>query len=308
MAVTNGSYTVGSGGDYATWKAVMDDIDGQTLDGDLTFTQISDVSETVGPPLVEVTCTGYKLTFTSNNPHNGDFTKGWITTSNQRHFFYHAYTGGNVEISHLNVNKTYASAAASWFNIMYTGSGASVLVHDCIARFATTYGLFAEINSNNGWTYYNCISIGGQFHRTGGTETGRKIYNCSFYVPGNAYNSGILGNYDIQNCVVTDAPTTCYATSQVGNGKKNASSDETGSEVALHNVTAASVFRSVDPTLSSCMDIVQGGPTWQAGKAILVTGQTKDIRGRKLPNNRGKYSIGACCAWDNQTFEVVQTR
>jgi hypothetical protein len=82
MAVTAGSYTVGSGGNYATWYAALSDMYNQTLTGDLTFTQISDVTETQARGSMSPNLGGFRFTITSNSPHYGDITRGWKTTLN----------------------------------------------------------------------------------------------------------------------------------------------------------------------------------------------------------------------------------
>jgi hypothetical protein len=79
----------------------------------------------------------------------------------------------------------------------------------------------------------------------------------------------------------------------------------------LRSLTTATQVMSTSTTSSGFMEISPGGALWQAGTPAFYSGRNtpiKDIRGRKLPNNRGRYSIGACCAWDNQTFQPIQSR
>jgi hypothetical protein len=62
MAISSGSYTVGSGGNYATFNAAFADI-AATLTGNLTLTLISDVTETAGITYVG-NLNGYTLKLT----------------------------------------------------------------------------------------------------------------------------------------------------------------------------------------------------------------------------------------------------
>jgi len=79
MSISLGSFTVGSGGDYATLNAALNDV--VTLTGDLTFTVISSFTETVPlPNNFSIDVVTFNILINSNSPHFGVLGAGHIIT------------------------------------------------------------------------------------------------------------------------------------------------------------------------------------------------------------------------------------
>lgn len=312
MSVTSGSYTVGSGGDYATWRDASIDCYNQTLTGDLTFTQISDVTETLPCYGLFVVFGAYTLIITSNKSHNGDPTKGWITTINYNDNYYDffvingtAASSGYFKIYDLNLK--ISSPMGTLFHNKYnkTTGPISYIYNNIVLSNANNYAYFTRTYYGNcPYTYYfnnvlyNITQINEMYFSIGARQYfyNTTAYNClyGFHVKSNTLvNCAVFGS-DWCYSDITVTPIKC------------ASSDDTGSS-GLINLTDSKCFTSLDSTKSNFLDILQGGPLWETGYASLSTGQTADIRGRSIPNKMGKYSIGASTAWlrSLQTSDIV---
>jgi hypothetical protein len=301
MAITSGSYTVGSGGDYATWKAAFDDFYNQTLTGNLTITQISDVTET-STRTITTNLDTFTLTLTSSVPHLGDPTKGWLTTLNYATNLTFAFLSGLAGTGTCEIKNLKFSVSASLLVLFvhYSGSTATTKIHDNLVVEGNYVGNFIEINSNATLVFYNNVvnHMSKLWLKTGGTAKGVRncvAYNCA---TGFGASGDALYNCAAFNCVTADFGA------QTGTFTKCASSDATGSEAALRSLTAANCFASVDKTKSNFLDILQGGPLWETGNASVSSGQTTDIRGRTIPNGKSLYSIGASTAWKRSIIRV----
>lgn len=293
MAVTSGDYTVGSSGNYTTWKLALDDVYRQSLTGNITFTQISDTTETSAWPKCEITNNGYTMKMTSNNPHFGDPTKGWKITSSTGRVIWIAWgSTGLFEICNLNFDFT---GAAAFNQIVCYGAGKSIIIHDNICLFGSTGSNFVEINTNENVTCYNnIVYIGNMYSRIGGYYSNKNFYNCSQYSGTQGFHNSAFNLY---NCASFGNSTLDFGT-MTGTFTKCASSDASGSEASLRSLTTANCFKSVDPANSGFLDILQGGDLWEKGSSDLASNQTTDIRGRTIPNGMGLYSIGASTAWN----------
>jgi len=204
FAVTSGSYTVGSGGDYANWAAAAAAT--ENLTGNLTFTQISDVTDNTQITLTQA-LGGYTLTLTSNKRHNGNFGGGWKTNYNN-----------NTNASGLLIfNCTSASAGAlivvSGLNIKYVAENPTVYVS--LLRFtSSTTNITNKVNdclfdgnasrviclystgANSVMSVYNCVATNGV---GSATTVASGFYNAPSHVSSQyenctAYNFTGTGN------------------------------------------------------------------------------------------------------------------
>ena len=301
MTVSSGSYSVGTGGDYITWYAAMQDVDKTALSGNLTFTQVSDVIETQLPPLVQTATNSYKLLLTSDNPHYGDPIKGWWTTYNIGGgplLLFGGTGGGNIEVKNLRI-KTLVNFTSCL--TAYSGD-CDYSFHDLILDINGVNGNAFEINTTS-----NCYCYNAYINRATNGLYWLNSSSSSAFSNITTYNCGTGfygGNFIIKNCAAFNSSVKDFGI-MTGTFTRCASSDLSGSVAALRNLTAAAQFRSVNITESDFLDLLPTGALWQSGTAFKQNGQRKDIRDRKLPNNRGKYSVGASTAWDNQILEVL---
>ena len=111
-AISAGSASVGSGGTYATWVLAFADI--ANLTGDLTFIQVSDVTETATAAITE-DLNGFTFTCTSNVHPNGDRNRGWYTEVNHdgRTVSLECEGPGNAVVEHLNFRRAVNATLAS---------------------------------------------------------------------------------------------------------------------------------------------------------------------------------------------------
>lgn len=195
QAITSGSYTVGVGGDFINWSTAFADVDAP-LTGDLTFTQISDTTDTSAALISGIDTGSHTLTITNNLPHNGSTTGGYATK------FDFSSPNPGISISGLNMNIDINNLR---FEVV---DGSSVT--DTLFIDSST----GTININN------CIFNGNDIGQRGlyigkfsGTTTEAPIYNiwnCIFagfdvfsyesirlQTVANSY-----GEFNIENCII----------------------------------------------------------------------------------------------------------
>ena len=161
MAITAGGFTVGTGGDYATWNLAIADIAGTGLTGDLTLTQISDVADTVNINLggSPIPLGGFVLLMTSDTDHNGDKNSGWEWDPFGGTTTIEVSGSGTLEASELKIT----GVNGINFNTL---SVSFVLIHDIlfIAAGAFTPGVIGARAGSGGLTMYNCICADTDYH------------------------------------------------------------------------------------------------------------------------------------------------
>lgn len=313
MAISAGSYTVGSGGDYATWKAAFDDMITQTAD--IALTQISDVSETAAVN-IDHNCSGFNVYCYALTNHRGvyanalktvyNFTGGTglfiLTGANANDtvritfdrlaFFVQSATPDTTCI--LNPNTGLTNRNVNLSNCLFNLNGLDVGAFWAGGGFDST--VRHRVYNNKAWnkadsvtryafvnTGYGCIYENNTYYGT----TGRgfaldgdnvEAYNNASYCPvGFGFSSGIGG-----------LPT----------GRNNASSDGTAddaptqSENHIHR-SAATDFLSLDPSSINFLRPSLGGALGQNGRAAAISGNTAGIEGNARPSSEGYSSIGA---------------
>jgi len=290
-------------GDYGNWAEAMVSCNGQTLTGNLTFTQISNVTETAGTSWAGSNFGGYKLKLTST-VHNGDPTQGYLTTlsfiSSANWIYFNAPGGaGSVEISNLKF--TYTTTAIALIKDLNTAS-ASYWIHDILITNGNGYGGLIDSSSAASTVFNNIAAYNISYILVNSSASDNVTFiNLTIYTCTTGFPNIASGTYNLYNCAVFMAGT-CYGTGY-SVFQKCASQDASGSEASLRSLTAANCFASLTNTDKNFLDVKINGPLWKTGYAILASGQTKDIRGRPLPTNIGtKYTIGVAGSWPQQVI------
>lgn len=151
-AVSTGSFTVGSGGDYSTWALAYADI--ANLTGNLTFTQIADVTEVAAATITE-NLGGFTFACTvgDGNWHYANTARGYLTTiSHAGHGIDLQCEGwGVVEISRLRLKRTTASTTADYgmLNVDAVTDGWSGSIHHCVLDCGNVQTMCIRINDGD---------------------------------------------------------------------------------------------------------------------------------------------------------------
>lgn len=269
-AWTGGNVTVGSGGTYATWATLIADLGTFTSDG--IGLQISDVTETTSPVV-------------SNNIGSNTMI----------------FDGGKYNINHINRIMYYGPegtgvAIIREFNPVRTAdAGADFVPAVIITLVDTTITI----------KIYNSLFDGGGFSGTGlevaddtpichvynnilidynGTtsSTGLDIFSAhtSSIIENNTiYNCGIGMNFGSNDChglnnAAFENNTDYSSTTLLATFSKCASSDATGSESSLRNLTTSDEFESLVSTDSDFLVPKITGTLYGAGANPTIAGHT----------------------------------
>lgn len=327
MAVTQGSFTVGSGGDYATWYEAAIDCASQTLTGDLTFTQISDLTLTTDAFFNGLDVNGYTLEITSNSPHNGDPESGWKTFVGYGAIFdIYNPTGptGSIDVNGLVLKTTTTNLGDEVLNVQNTAGGAvgSILVHDIIID-----GRSVTLSPNYNYCYVYC-GVTGQtikmfnvkgVHCRSNNRAGIWAYNvallsriilenCSCQqTPGASSGNGFQlyqtsGEIVMRNCAALGFAGRGFYNSVVGSVVYNCMSDD-GTAITpgggawgayydcIINVTPADEFTSLDPATGG-LAYLEPKSTGQAAHLGTATYITENDHGAILTVARPHKLVG----------------
>jgi len=160
MPVSSGSFTVGSGGDYATISAALGDTTA-TLTGDLTFTIISNiVQSTITSFPNNFNPDGNTFRLTADTSHDGDPTAGRIvswTASTDMNIEWDGSATGTIEIDNFVVRiPSSAGGTARIFSVSPSigtprDGAVTFKLHDVCCRTDDVADLFREwIRLNSG--------------------------------------------------------------------------------------------------------------------------------------------------------------
>lgn len=301
------SRTVGTGGDYLTWKDACDAlVAASPLSENWTLTQISDTVESMLFLGSIVDFNGFTVLFTSDTPPQGDPTAGWITNLSGGILFRLSTTGGGTfEVAHLNVH----ASGGSGNNYLFTTSGPNVLVHDCIginssASVSTVFNLQTQLGFVGTYDVWNCVGRATELNAdssifqiflSAGTFT---IENCIAH----GADYGFVLSSDamtVRNCVAIGQNVEGFNTNNNATGRNNASYDMTATNGWLDNtggvsnIVAATEFTSLDETQSTYLKVTNDGFLHDGGAATTIAGNTAGIRGNQRPQTNGDISIGA---------------
>lgn len=200
--VTEGAFTVGDDGNYPNWGEAWDDVDfSSPLSGDLHFTQISDCVDDINISKYDtpLDLNGFKVTMTSNNPHNGDPEAGWTWDPFGVDFRVRFDGAGELEVMNLNVINQFI---VDW--LCAEDCTADFYIHDVIVQGTGNWGSQAILGSQMPqgiFHFYNNLACRQNYHLQQhvfqiqtGNETELcaevRIYNNTAIVEPTAMNHG----------------------------------------------------------------------------------------------------------------------
>lgn len=304
-SVSEGNYTFGSGGNYLTPELAFADI--SDLTNNLLFAQTSNIISTAVAAMTE-NLNGYTFTVTSNTPHYGDNTAGWLLSINHNSFGFTLNAGndGTIEIKNLRTKRTTA-ASTGGISVIYFGStsGFTANIHDNLIDGNTLEGagirttdsdVLLNIYNNEIWDY-STANGGILIDPTDGNASSKyennTILNCNYGInAGN--NSGTFKNNISVNSDSADFTNTGSAT-----GNNNVSTDVSAADGNWSSgsnnqasITVADEFVSTTDTDSTFLKLKSDGVCFDNGTTPGIVANTTGIRG----NNRPwlpSYSIGA---------------
>jgi len=272
-----GAFTVGSGGDYATWQAAMASVV-VPLTGNLTYTQISDTTETAVATLAGGDCGVFTLRLNTNNAPGGDPTAGWKININHtgdtfwlvtnlgagdtftiviEDLFFNAVGGASGTQSAINMNALGNLAGTVNMTVercMCDGNGSM----GCFFEAANGRGVGTRILRNNKIWAINSTStravfdanVGGTNQGTGYTIAGNTVYDGGQYGC-EEWQAGILTMVD--NAMFNSSVRCIGTTVDISSGG-NATSDTTGNS-GLRNLVSSTVFDSLSDGNSDFLKI-----------------------------------------------------
>ena len=295
MPISSGSYTVGSGGNYATWSAAFADIT-SPLTGSLLLTQISDVTET-GVVSKTLDLAGFNFILTSSNPHYGDWNAGWKTYQDNTISLVVSGTSGTNEVvaSHLNIksNRVSGGPSALWYFQSNVADAILLRVHNCL--FSGEFFLRCLNSSAHKATVFNCIlhnSLNELFNH--GVTASSYVHLDYVTFIGGTYGALLGSTVNIYNCVAYGQSILGFALTP-GAASNNASGDTSAPGAnPRHNITAVE-FQSLNPADSNFAWANPNQPlTGIAFSGIApVYASSVAIRGNARPGPDGYFSIGA---------------
>ena len=301
-SISSGSATVGSGGDYATWAAAFTDI--ANLTGNLTFTQISDVTETA-ESLIREDLGGYAFVCTSNSQHGGNPKAGWLITQNSDDYTFRLQGVGAGSMSLDGVHILSAVAQTGSKSVVFANNNDSSTVNindnliDCNGGTGhrgidvRDANVTHQIYNNVVWEAENegiLIVV---------SNAANLIENNIFYGcnEGLQFTSDALGVSRNNICVST---TTDFVDISAATGYNNASYDATAANANwgtgtgnIENITPANEFVSTDDTSPYFLKLKDGSLDG-AGATPGIAGNTTGIRGNAMAS---PPSIGADECW-----------
>jgi len=293
--------SVGSGGDYSTWAAAIDDVP-DTLPESWTLTQVSDTSEVVGMAVQKsIDVNGKTFTIDSGTPHQGNPTAGWQITGSGNRLIYLEFTGSSGTAEVKNLRCVDGGSGFIPVEITENSTGVSVLSHDLMIDGATVSSAgFIGTESGSGthkvWnvTSYNGASDGSGLRVPSGT-----VENCVGHGGWDVGIDGDTGTATFINCVGF-GNTTDFNNISNATGKNNASEDSsagngnwsTGSG-NVTGITPANEFEALTWSSSDYLKVKSTGSLTDTGAKVTITSNIVGIRGDARPGLDRKYSVGA---------------
>jgi len=314
-ALAPGNYTVGVAGAYPTFGgaagAYVANNAGGAMAGDVTMTQISNIVETA-VALADQTLGGFTWLTTSNNPHYGDPTAGWLIQEN--------FTGvdmfsiqqegpGTVEIEHLHTIRIGAyNANNRAYLIVGINTANTINLHDLlIDGNGELERRGVECNDNTPTVFmWNVVlwECEAQNVLFSSCNAACIIGNCAAYLS-TGTQGGLGAGYQLNNQTLTVRNCTAYDnnfdffTVGAATGRYNVSSDATAANVnwlagAGNRINAVVLndVQGVNDAVADFFDIIVGGPLDSAGEANGIAARIACIRNRVVPNAGGFTSVG----------------
>lgn len=308
MAITSGYYTYGGGGNYSTLDDAIDELnDGVELTGDVTLSQVNDITTAIGHSAISIGLNGYRLRITSDaSPYGNPSTtcSGWKTTfqADGDYITISTSSSGIIEIDNLYIiNDQTASGITPGNMISANPSNATTLnIHDCMidGRFVSgTAGIY--INSTVPLQAFNNVIWHNEWNvYINNTADNSLIENNTSY---GALLDGIRAPYGIyRNNVSISCSGSDFDNTISASGYNNASSDTTAQNGnwanGSNNLTSitSSEFVSLDyENSANFLKLLSGGYIYDAGTIVEIPENTYGVRGNVRPGFSGIYSIGA---------------
>jgi len=251
-AITSGSATVGSGGTYATFAIALADLG--NLTGDVTFTQITDATETATAGISE-DLGGYTLTITSSTDHQGSYNNGLLLTMQHNvHMFLLGQEGnGVVDLCCLKTIRTVAPNSSSRAFVLAANISAGVQtirIYNNIHNGDQGGHMFSSTDDTPTIYMYDNISLAGYSGVSVDLNDGNanSVYeNNSFYnhtVAGIKANdgAGAFGVYRNNICIdnFADFSGISAGATGVNNISGDATADDGGWSTGSNNLTGLS--------------------------------------------------------------------
>jgi len=315
MSVSNGLYTFGSGGDYATATLFFADV-AATLTGNITGTQISDVTETANVNYSGALA-GKSFTVDCAKPHRGNILYGYIMSVN--HISHNIIFGCSsssaaiIRVKNLHIKEIGAPTGRPVMVYLNPSAGANIThyAHDIIvdSNSLRCAGFLVTANSGTGvHKLYNCIvanadktltGLNGAFgYFSNNTSSATRYENCvalnmkyGFWYYGT--NSNWVVNTYAANCDLDYSSGATPTGGWNGNYSATASSDTTSPSSAGDSKASANELLSVDTANANFGLVKAGGYCDNGGTAPSITGHTYGIRGNNRPTADATYSIGS---------------
>jgi hypothetical protein len=184
MSISAGSYTIGTGGDYANLYAFFAAL--ANLTNDIVATIISDITETqtINPT---IQLNGFALIITSNKPPKGKLGEGWKVNRN---------FSGNMLMLQFSGTGTGGTCKISGFELKAlaaTGNGYDIYFYE--ANNTQKYYCHDIVFNGNS---QGSVPIGSNFTTTNGSLN---IWNCISYKTGYGFYLPCDGKVYIENCI-----------------------------------------------------------------------------------------------------------
>jgi hypothetical protein len=318
MGVTSGLLLIGPGETYATWAdaiaACNDGADACDMTGNLELRQTGNTTEP-GAPYLSFYLHGFTLTFTSDDPPEGDPAAGNISVAvapSDSPVLIEANGTGTLVISYLNVHVSgvywpaisvlaYDAVNIQAHDLIADGTGSTGIADDCGLNITTREGDLDVWNAK----VMNWIETGAWLYSAYSTGSMR-MENCTFLGNGKygwdnqagAFASGGI----VRNCVAADNGVADFHGNGAGGmaGYDNASEDLSAADVnwdagGTGNITAivpADEFVSLDHMNADYAKLKSTGSCADNGSAVLIAANIAGERANVRPHG-ALYSIGA---------------
>lgn len=310
-ALLPGNYTVGVAGAYLTFGgaagAYVANNAGGAMTGDVTMTEISNIVETA-TALATQTLGGFTWLTTSDNPHYGDPTAGWLIQENfQAIMFDWSEEGpGVMEIEHIHTIRTANYAGGNYtFWLRNAINPHTANIHDFLIdgngsreRQGTIIAANAPVPRLWNIVVWECDNVG-----ISAASANALIENCAVYLC-SGINGGAGAGYALGNVACTCRNSTAYDNTvdflniAAATGRFCRSSDLTAADVnwaaGLGNTINAVVLndvQGVNDAVANYFDIIAAGPLDGAGEANVIAARVLCIRNRAVPGPNGT-SVG----------------
>jgi len=242
MPVTAGTYTVGAGGNYATWADAFADIS-SPLTGDLTLVLVSNIFMSANA-LKTINPNGFNFICTSASAPNGNFARGYVTSLDYNVGIRTQSDGaGQIIIANQYVlaTRSFGQVNTGWeltstANMpVFTGpGGGSLVMFSCLldgnnsfagggtlAQEGGNVGLYVDCANQSTVFIYNVMCIRWKFRNfyLRHTGSGSRFENLTAYWCENTLGTSAGVSYDLGN--VGMRPTRGNMTNVVSFGVAN---------------------------------------------------------------------------------------